>query len=400
MPDFAYTARDIKGLKVTGSVAAQSEREAVATLTGRSLFPIEVKADKAAIKAASSKRVSGQTMAGIYGQMSTLLRSGVSMLRTLAVLRDQTSNKTLKLVLEDVHARVEEGNSLADAISRYPRVFSEISVNMVRAGSEGGFLEDALERVAQFTEQQEDLKGRTVGALAYPVIIAVIGTLVVSVLVIFFVPMFAEIFQQLRDRGELPFLTDVLLFISDTLRGYGLLILLVLVGAGVLVRARLQTDEGRLWLDTWKLRLPLAGPILRSLAVSRFCRVLGTMLKNGVPILKSLEISREATGNRVLSLAIAGAAENITAGQSLAKPLAASKQFPQTVVEMIAVAEESNSLDRVLVEVANSLETRTVRQLDLMVRLLEPLMLMVLAGIVLCVVIALLMPIIRMSQTI
>jgi general secretion pathway protein F/type IV pilus assembly protein PilC len=400
MPDFAYTARDAKGLKVTGSVAAQSEREAVATLTGRSLFPIEVKADKAAIKAASSKRVSGQTMAGISGQMSTLLRSGVSMLRTLAVLRDQTSNKTLKLVLEDVHARVEEGNSLADAMSRYPRVFSEISVNMVRAGSEGGFLEDALERIAQFTEQQEDLKGRTVGALAYPVILAVIGTLVVSVLVIFFVPMFAEIFQQLRDKNELPILTDILLFISDTLRGYGLLILLVLVGASVLVRARLQTDEGRLWLDTWKLRLPLAGPILRSLAVSRFCRVLGTMLKNGVPILKSLDISREAAGNRVLSLAIAGAAENITAGQSLAKPLAASKEFPQTVVEMIAVAEESNSLDRVLVEVANSLETRTVRQLDLMVRLLEPLMLMVLAGIVLCVVIALLMPIIRMSQTI
>src|SRR5688572_7188662 len=202
MPDFAYTARDIKGLKVTRSLAAQSEREAVATLTGRSLFPIEVKADKAAIKAASSKRVSGQTMAGIYGQMSTLLRSGVSMLRSLAVLRDQTSNKTLKLVLEDVHARVEEGTSLADAMARYPRVFSDISVNMCRAGAEGGFLEDALERVAHFTEQQEDLKSRTIGALAYPVILATIGTMVVSVLVIFFVPMFAEIFQQLRDRDE------------------------------------------------------------------------------------------------------------------------------------------------------------------------------------------------------
>lgn len=400
MPDFAYTARDVKGQKVTGSVAAQTEREAVATLTGRSLFPIEVKADKAAIKAASSKRVSGQAMAAIYGQMSSLLRSGVSMLRTLAVLRDQSSNKTLKLVLEDIHARVEEGTSLADAMSKYPRVFNEISINMVRAGAEGGFLEDALERIAQFTEQQEDLKGRTIGALAYPVILAIIGTLVVTVLVVFFVPMFAEIFQQLRDRGELPWLTDVLLFISDTLRGYGLLILLAVVGLGILVRARLQTEEGRFWLDTWKLRLPLAGDILRSLAVSRFCRVLGTMLKNGVPILKSLDISREATGNRVLSLAIADAAENITAGQSLAKPLAASKQFPQTVVEMIAVAEESNSLDRVLVEVANSLEARTVRQLDLMVRLLEPLMLMVLAGIVLCVVIALLMPIIKMSQTI
>jgi general secretion pathway protein F/type IV pilus assembly protein PilC len=398
MPDFAYTARDAKGLKVTGSVAAQTEREAVATLTGRSLFPIEVKADKAAIKAASNKRVSGQTMAGIYGQMSSLLRSGVSMLRTIAVLRDQSSNPTLKLVLDDVYARVEEGGSLADAMSRYPRVFSEISMNMVRAGAEGGFLEDALERIAKFTEQQEELKSRTVGALAYPIILATVGTLIVSALVIFAVPMFSELFEQLREKGELPLLTEALLFVSDSLRYYGLIIVLVALGLGVLVRARLQTDEGRRWLDTWKLRLPLGGPILRSQAVARFCRVLGTMLKNGVPILKSLDISREATGNRVLSLAIAGAAENITAGQSLAKPLGASKQFPQTVVEMIAVAEESNSLDRVLVEVADSLESRTVRQLDLMVRLLEPLMLLILAGVVLCVVIALLMPIINMTK--
>jgi len=400
MPDFAYVARDSKGQKVTGTLAAQTEREAIATLTLRSLFPVEVKFDQGAIKSASSKRVSGQTMAGIYGQLSSLLRSGVSLLRSIAVLRDQSSNKTLRHVLEDVHARVEEGTSLADAMARYPRVFSEISVNMVRAGAEGGFLEDALDRVAKFTEQQEDLKSRTIGALAYPVILATIGSLVVSVLVIFFVPMFAEIFQQLRERGELPLLTEALLWVSDTLRGYGLIILLCALGIGVLLRARLQTEQGRRWLDHWKLKLPLAGPILRSLAVARFCRVLGTMLKNGVPILKSLDISRDATGNRLLSQAIADASENITAGQSLAKPLGASKQFPQTVVEMIAVAEESNSLDRVLVEVADSLEARTVRQLDLMVRLLEPLMLLILAGVVLCVVIALLMPIIKMSQTI
>lgn len=398
MPDFAYTARDARGQKVTGSVAAQTEREAIATLTGKSLFPIEVKADMAAIKAASNKRVSGQTMAAVYGQMSSLLRSGVSMLRTLAVLRDQSSNKTLKLVLEDVHDRVEEGSSLADAMARYPRVFSEISINMVRAGAEGGFLEDALERVAKFTEQQEDLKSRTMGALAYPIILSVVGTLVVSALVIFAVPMFAGLFEQLRAKGELPMLTEALLLISETLRNYGLIVVLLALGAGVLIRARLQTEEGRAALDRWKLRIPMAGPIIRSLAVSRFCRVLGTMLKNGVPILKSLEISREATGNRVLSSAIAEAAENITAGQSLAKPLGASKQFPPSIVEMIAVAEESNSLDRVLVEVADGLETRTVRQLDLMVRLLEPLMLMLLAGIVLCVVIALLMPIINMTK--
>jgi type II secretory pathway component PulF len=400
MPDFVYVARDGKGQKVTGTLAAQSEREAVSVLTQRSLFPVEVKADKAAIKATSGKRVSGQQMAAVYSQLSSLLRSGVSLLRSLAVLRDQSSNATLKLVLEDVHAKVEEGNTLADAMTRYPRVFNEISVNMVRAGAEGGFLEDALERIASFTEQQEDLKSRTMGALAYPIILAIVGTMVVAGLIVFVVPRFGEIFDQLRAEDKLPMLTEALLWLSDSIWSYGLLILLCLAGVYVLARARLQTPEGRFWLDSWKLRLPLVGKILRSLAVARFCRVLGTMLRNGVPILKSLEISREAAGNKVLSQAIAQASENITAGQSLAKPLAASKHFPQTVVEMIAVAEESNSLDRVLVEIADSLETRTSRELDLMVRLLEPLMLMVMAALVLLVVLALLMPTIRMSETI
>lgn len=400
MPDFAYIARDAKGQKVTGTLSAQSDREAIAVLTNKSLFPIEVKTDKAANDSASSKRVKGQLMAATYGQLASLLRSGVPLLRSLAVLRDQTSHPTLKVVLSDIHARVEEGTTLADTMVRYPRVFNEISVNMIRAGGEGGFLEDALDRVASFTEQQEDLKGRTVGALIYPVVLLTVGTAIVTVLVVFFVPMCAEIFEHLRERGELPWLTEALLTLSSTIRNYGIFIVFGGFMLFVLARARFQTEEGRDWVDKWTLRLPLAGPIFRSLAVARFCRVLGTLLKNGVPILKSLEISRGATGNRVLSKAIAEAAENITAGQSLAKPLAASKHFPPSVVEMIAVAEESNTLDRVLLDTADSLESRTLRQLDLMVRMLEPLMLVILAGMVLCIVIALLMPIIKMSTTI
>jgi general secretion pathway protein F/type IV pilus assembly protein PilC len=306
----------------------------------------------------------------------------------------------LKEVLADVYHRVEEGATLGEAMARYPKVFSELAVNMVKAGGEGGFLEEALDRVAAFTEQYEDLKSRTTGALAYPAVLGTVGTIVVSVLIVFFVPKFATIFDSLRERGELPVLTDWLLWFSDAVRRWGLVVLGAVVVALLLVRTRLATDAGRRTADLLKMKIPLLGGIFRNLAVARFCRVLGTMLRNGVPILKSLEVSREAAGNRVLSDAIEEASENISAGQTLAGPLAASGHFPQTVVEMISVAEESNTLDSVLVEIADGLERRTTRRMDLAVRLIEPMMLLFLAGIVLVVVMALLMPVIKMSSTI
>ena len=238
------------------------------------------------------------------------------------------------------------------------------------------------------------------GALAYPMFLSVVGTLVVFGLLIFFVPNFGQIFEQMREDGELPRLTEALMWTSDTLKRWGIIILIVATLLFLMMRSQLETARGKRWADAWKIRLPIMGGIFLSLAVARFCRVLGTLLHNGVPILKSLDISRDAAGNRVLSEAIEQASENISAGDSLATPLAACGHFPNTVVEMIAVAEESNTLDSVLIDVADGLEKRTARRLDLAVRLLEPIMLLILAGIVLLVVIALLLPIFKMSSTI
>lgn len=401
MPDFAYVARNQKGAKIAGTVTANSEREALAILTAQALFPINVAAAKAASAGfMQSKKVRGQQMAVVYAQLAALLRSGVPLLRSIAVLREQSSKPVLKEILNDVYGKVESGSTFAEAIARHPGAFGEMAVNMVRAGGEGGFLEDALERVAQFTEQQEDLKGRTMGALAYPMFLATVGTLVVMGLMIFFVPKFASLFDNLRERGELPAATEVLLWISDTMRDWWWIAAIAATGIYLWLKNWLATPQGRFVSDLLKLRAPVVGAIYQALAVSRFCRVLGTLLKNGVPILKSLEISREAAGNKLLSQAIADASENISAGQSLAEPLAASGYFPKAVVEMIAVAEESNSLDKVLVDIADGLEKRTFRQLDLVVRLLEPMMLLVLAGVVLMVVIALLLPVIKMSGTV
>ena len=400
MPDFAYVARKLDGEKIDGTLTAATESEALSILSGQSLFPITVAVEKSATGIQIKRRVSGQMMATVYGQMSALMRSGVPLLRSLGVLRDQTSHPTLKEVLDDVYRRVEDGATLGDAMARYPRVFSELGINMVKAGGEGGFLEDALDRVARFTEQYEDLKSRTTGALAYPVFLGVVGTVVVSILIIVFVPKFETIFDNLRSQGELPALTDWLLWFSNAVRSYWLPLAIAAGVLAVIARARLQTEAGRCMVDALKLKLPMVGPIFQNLAVARFCRVLGTMLHNGVPILKSLEVSRDAAGNRVLAGAIEKASDNISGGQSLAAPLRASGYFPITVVEMITVAEESNTLDSVLIEISDNLELRTERRLDLFVRLLEPIMLLVLAGVVLVVVMALLLPIIKMSSTI
>ena len=398
MPEFVYVARDMQGQRVTGEMSAATERDVISLLSGRKLFPLEVSEQKEAAGIKIRRRPNAQTMSTFYSQLASLLTNGVPLLRSLNILREQSTSPVLKEVLGDVTSRIEDGTSIGDAFSRHPKVFNDIAVNMSRAGAEGGFLEDALERVGQFTEQQSELRGRTLGALIYPMVLCGAGTLIVTILIVFFVPMFGEMFTLLRDQGKLPWATDALLGFSDFVRSYGLIFAIVVALLLAGIRVQLGSEKGRRLMDSVKLRVPLFGKIFQDLAVARFCRVLGTLLGNGVSILKGLEISRHATGNMILSETIEKAAENISAGQTLATPLAKSGRFPVTVTEMISVAEESNTLDKVLVNIAESLEKGTSRRLDLMVRLLEPLMLMVMAIIILFIVVALLMPILNMGS--
>jgi general secretion pathway protein F/type IV pilus assembly protein PilC len=401
MPEFQYTARDSTGKKVIGTIAAGGRREAATALVAKSLFPIDVQEGGKVVETKSIRRVPSQLLAVTFSQLADLLRSGVPLLRALEVIRKQTSHSGMNQMLGEICHYVEEGSTLADAFNHFPRVFGEMAVNMIRAGGEGGFLEEALTRVAEFTEASDDLKKRTLGAVAYPAILAVFGVMVVVVLVIFFVPKFEDLFARLRERNALPPLTEGLLALSASMRGiYGLFLLAGIIAAGLFARMWMNSEKGRFWCDTMKMKLPIVGPIFQSLAVARFCRVLGTLLKNGVPILRSLEISRNATGNRVLAIAIGEATENISAGQSLAEPLGASGRFPPSIVEMIAVAEQANNLEVVLLSTADSLEKRTWRKLDLAVRLIEPLMLLLIAGIILLMAIALLQPMFNMSQTV
>jgi general secretion pathway protein F/type IV pilus assembly protein PilC len=405
MADFTYIAMGRTGAKSNGTLTANSEREAAQILDGRGLFPLKI--DLAKTQAAGRTggfrfggRVKGRHLATMYSQLADLLRSGVPLLRSLELMERQSTNPTLQSVIRDVRSRVADGTGLAQSMAFHPRVFNDLAVGMVRAGQEGGFLEDVLKRIASFVEHQEDLKAKVVGALAYPVFLAIAGVAILNILMIFFVPKFAKIFEKLKEKGELPTLTQYLMLFSDFLQGYWWLAIIVIIGAIIGFRRWTQTKTGRLIVDRVKIRLPLFGPIFLSLALSRFCRILGTMLHNGIPILKALHIGKDSTGNRVLAVAIEKSAENVTAGQKLADPLRKSGYFPVDVVEMITIAEESNSLETVLVDIAESLEKRTARNLDLMVKLLEPIMLLVMAVFTLTIVAGLLLPVFKMGNAV
>jgi general secretion pathway protein F/type IV pilus assembly protein PilC len=303
-------------------------------------------------------------------------------------------------VIREVRAKVADGTTLADSMALHPKAFDELSVSMVRAGQEGGFLEDVLRRIADFTEHQEDLKAKVVGALAYPVFLAIVGFLVLMGLVVFVVPNFAPIFGKLEEKGRLPALTSALFSTSNFLQTKGIFLVAAVVLIVFGVRRWAKSPSGRLKMDQIRLTIPGAGRIYLNYALSRFTRILGTLLHNGIPILQALKIAKDSAGNKVLVDAIEKSAENITAGDSLTAPLAACKYFPRDVVEMVAVGEESNSLETVLINIADGLDKRTSRQLDLFVRLLEPAMLLVMAAVTLLVVAGLLLPVFRMGEAV
>jgi general secretion pathway protein F/type IV pilus assembly protein PilC len=400
VPEFNYEALAPTGQRSQGILTAGSEREAMAMLDARGLFPVRLAPNRATMKGGTGKRVKSRHTAAFYAQLADLLHSGVPLLRSLDLLERQTVHPALAQVIREVRARVADGSGLSEAMAQHPRAFNELAVSMIKAGQEGGFLEDVLRRIAEFTEHQEDLKAKVVGALAYPAFLAGAGFIVLNILIVFFVPKFEPIFKKLEEKGELPVLTSALIGTSRMIQNNWYWLVGLTVGGYFLFRRWLRTEHGRLRMDAIRLRLPGFGHIYLNLAVARFTRILGTMLHNGIPILQALRIAKDSSGNKVLANAIEKSAENLKAGDSLAGPLGASKLFPRDVIEIIGVGEESNNLEKVLVDIAVGLEKRTTRQLELFVRLLEPMMLLVMAGLTLIVVAGLLLPVFKMSQVV
>ncbi len=394
MPSFTYTARTSQGDTVSGVITADNQQGALRSLDDQKLFPVDVREGGKAQRAigAGKRKVRAATISVFYSQFSDLLRAGVPPLRALDVLGRQTSNTVLKEVLDEVRDDLSGGQTLADAMLSHPNAFSPLHVAMIRAGEQGGFLEDVLTRIAIFTERQNELKSKLIGSMAYPAILVVVGAGVILFLLLNVVP---KIRQFLK--GDLPTITVFVFSACDFLQAHWQALGGGLVVAVVLMVGLIRSKAGRVYFDRFQLKAPLLGPVVTLVAICRFCRVLGTLLQNGVPILQSLKIARDSAGNRVLCEAIEVATESVRKGASLAAPLGASNLFPLDIVDMIAVGEESNNLDSVLVTIADSYEARTARKIDLVVRLMEPLLLIIMASIVAVIAIALLLPILTMS---
>ena len=391
MPKFRYTALNADGRQVSGQLEAEGEAAAVRILGERQLFPVNI----ASADASQSKRrrVSSRDIGMMYGQLADLIGSGVPMLRALDSLIRSTVNSQLKAILKEVRTAVADGQTLTDALRKFPEVFPPLHTSMVQAGERASFLEDVLRSLSEFLERLDELRAKVLGAMIYPALLSALGATVMAGALIFFVPKF----EPLLAGAQKPLPTVLLFGASTILRSYWYIVALVLAGlVGGLISA-MSKESSRRTLEIWQHRVPVVGTALKMLAITRFCRILGTMLANGVPMLGALKIAKDATGSRLLGEKIAIAAESIRDGKSLSGPLSQGGLFPDQIMAMITVAEESNKLDKVLLQIANTVERRTNQQVDQSVRLIEPVILCLVAAGIGFLALGLLLPIFTLA---
>lgn len=393
MPTFQYTAMTTTGRRVGGEIAGATEQAVLAELEAKSLLPVRVA--PVVRRQVFQGRVSSRRLGQSYVELSELVGAGVPLLRALRLLGGRKSGGRLSVAFKELSDAVEGGESVGEAMAARSEIFSTIHVAMVRAGERGGFLEQVFARLGQFVLGQAELRSRIVGSLVYPSVLVVFGVIVLSVVFGYFVPKFKPMFARLE---SLPAVTEVVFAASNAVTEYGVVTAAVLGILGVGIWRALKEPRVRRWLAIAQTRMPVVGPVVRNLAVSRFCRMLGTMLGNGVPMIAAMEISKDAAGNLLLEEAVVKATEAVRAGEPLARPLGESGLIADDVLEMIAVGEQANNLDEVLVRVADTIDKRADRLFSAAIKLVEPLMLLLIAGIVGLVAISLLLPIMQLSE--
>lgn len=393
MAVYEYTALTMRGQRVRGTLTGASEQAVLAELEARQLTPVALSPAK---EKREGTRIPRRRLGEAYGQLGDLLRAGVPLLRALRLLASSKASPALGRVFRGLADEVEKGSDLAGAMAERPASFEPVHVAMVRAGEKGGFLEDVASRLGVLVVKEAELRSKIVVNMIYPGLLACVGVGVAGVIFGYFVPMFRKNFDQIQ--GGLPGITKAVLAVSDAVTRYGLVTATVLAALGVAAWAGLRRPEVRAWWDGVKLRMPVIGLLLRTLTAARFCQLLGAMLANGVPLISALGIARDGTGSAKLAAAVDEAIEAVRAGRTLSGPLGESGLFEPDIAEMIAVGEQSNSLGDVLGRVGATLEERVDRALGVAVRMIEPLLLMVLAGVVMFVAAGLLIPMVKLSS--
>lgn len=433
MPKFNYVAMDSRGKETKGSLEVGSQNEAITRLKEMGYFPTKVepaqkpakegkKAVKAPAKGGLGKKQINIKIPGFSGvktkqlttftrQLATLVDAGLPLLRGLRVLQKQEKNPTLKTTLGDLAMAIEGGSTFSEALAQHPKIFNRLFVSMVKAGELGGVLEVVLNRLAEFMEKAQKIKGKVIAAMFYPVAVMTVAVIILAVLMIFVVPKFKQIFGDMMDGAELPGFTAFVLQISETIKNYTIVfpewaggfpmpgpVILGIVAFVIAFKIFARTNFGRRVLDKIKLRMPVLGPVFTKVAISRFSRTLGTLVSSGVPILQALTIVRETSGNVVVGNAVTKIHESVKEGETITQPLEAANVFPPMVISMVDVGEQTGALPEMLMKIADTFDDEVDNAVSAMTSLLEPIMIVFLAVVVGSIVIALFLPLIKLIE--
>jgi type IV pilus assembly protein PilC len=425
MPTFTYVAMDSRGKETKGTLDVASQNEAISRLKEMGYFPTKVveaekpkaKGDKKG-KAKSGgggaggkkgksfnlniripglgARVKPKILTTFTRQLATLVDAGLPLLRGLRVLERQEKNATLRSIIGELATAIEGGSTFSEGLAQHPKVFNRLFVNMVKAGELGGVLEVVLNRLAEFMEKAEKIKGKVKAAMFYPSAVIIVAVAILAILMVFVIPKFEQIFKDMLEGRGLPAFTEFVLSISRFVSEHAVLTTIGVIAFFILFRLFLKLKFGRKLFDQFKLHFPLLGPLVSKVAISRFARTLGTLVSSGVPILQALTIVRETSGNVVISEAVGAVHESVKEGETITAPLEESRVFPPMVISMVDVGEQTGALPEMLMKIADNYDDEVDNAVAAMTSLLEPIMIVFLAVVVGSIVIALFLPLITL----
>lgn len=418
MPSFSFVALDAQGQQVSSTIDAATQSEAVAMLRGQGLFPTNVQEQARGAKAAKSsapgktakkagskeikinipflekKTIKSKTLMIFTRQLATLIDAGLPLLRGLTVLGNQEPDPVLKKTITQLAEAVQGGGTFSDGLTAHPKIFNRLYVNMVKAGELGGVLEVVLNRLAEFQEKAEKVKGKVKSAMMYPAIVLVIAVIIMGFLLVFIVPKFEQIFADMLGGKPLPLLTQIVVGTSRAIQQNIIWIIILAVGIVSGLKYFISTPKGSVLFDRFMIKAPLFGDLTRKNAISRFTRTLGTLVTSGVPILQALNITKETAGNAVIASAIIKIHDAVKEGESIVRPMEASGVFPPMVMSMVDVGEETGQLPEMLLKVADLYDDEVDNAVSGLTSLMEPIMIVFLAVVVGSIVIALFLPLI------
>lgn len=406
MPVYSYQGINEKGKKTNGVIDAENDKVVRVKLRKLGIFPTSISLEGRKGGGLSLtknvdlnrlfQRVRPQDVAVMTRQLSTLLVANIPLVEALQALVDQTENVKFRGILTSIREKVTEGAKLSDSMREYPKLFNDMYISMINAGENSGMLDVVMARLADFAENQSRIRGRIVGAMVYPAIMGVVGILLMAVLLIFMVPKLTSLFAG--QKMTLPFITRLLIFVSDSFASYWWLLLGLAIGGIILARRWFATPKGREFKDLHILSVPIFGKLVRLTSISRFARTLSTLLSSGVPMLTAMDIVKSVVSNVVLRQAIEATKMSVKEGESIAEPLRRSGQFPPIVTHMISIGEKTGALEKMLERISDSYDSQVETAITTLLSLLEPLMILLMGGAISFVVMAILLPMMQLGD--